>query len=105
MLKSFRGKILSVNLTTNEIEKESLKEDIALNFLGGAGYACRDLYDSIEKDTDPLSPDNILMIMTGPLCGTFSPNTGRWVMCSKSPYTGKMGYVFKISIYRILGRV
>jgi aldehyde:ferredoxin oxidoreductase len=25
--------------------------------------------------------------MTGPLMGTFAPNTGRWVVCSKSPYT------------------
>jgi len=25
--------------------------------------------------------------MTGPLNGTFAPNTGRWVVCSKSPYT------------------
>jgi aldehyde:ferredoxin oxidoreductase len=40
---------------------------------------------------DPLSPENILMIMTGPLNGTFAPNTGRWVICSKSPYTGIWG--------------
>ena len=31
------------------------------------------------------------MIMTGPLMGTFAPNTGRWVVCSKSPYTGIWG--------------
>ncbi len=31
------------------------------------------------------------MIMTGPLNGTFAPNTGRWVVCSKSPYTGNWG--------------
>lgn len=29
--------------------------------------------------------------MTGPLIGTFAPNTGRWVVCSKSPYTGIWG--------------
>lgn len=29
--------------------------------------------------------------MTGPLMGTFAPNTGRWVICSKSPYTGIWG--------------
>ncbi len=31
------------------------------------------------------------MIMTGPLLGTFAPNTGRWVICAKSPYTGIWG--------------
>lgn len=29
--------------------------------------------------------------MTGPLNGTFAPNTGRWVVCSKSPYTNIWG--------------
>lgn len=59
--------------------------------MGGAGYACRYLYDKIDKDIDPLSPENIIIIMTGPLNGTFAPNTGRWVVCSKSPYTGIWG--------------
>jgi len=49
------------------------------------------LYDKINQETDPLSVNNILMIMTGPLNGTFAPNTGRWVVCSKSPYTGIWG--------------
>ena len=88
---AFKGKLLKVDLTTKQISVEALIDDIAKLFLGGAGYACRYLYNRIEKDTDPLSPENILMIMTGPLMGTFAPNTGRWVVCSKSPYTGIWG--------------
>lgn len=91
MIKGFRGKLLKVDLTKGQITTESLNEDIAKNFLGGTGYACRYLYDKIQKTTNPLSPENILMIMTGPLNGTFAPNTGRWVVCSKSPYTGYWG--------------
>jgi aldehyde:ferredoxin oxidoreductase len=78
-------------LSTGKITEEPLNEDFAEDFLGGAGYACRYLYDRLEKETDPLSPENILMIMTGPLNGTFAPNTGRWVVCSKSPYTSIWG--------------
>ncbi|MFX1501539.1 MAG: aldehyde ferredoxin oxidoreductase family protein [Promethearchaeota archaeon] len=91
ILYSFRGKLLSVDLTEKEITIEPLNEEIAKLYLGGAGYACRFLYDKVDKDTDPLSPNNILLIMTGPLNGTFAPNTGRWVVCSKSPYTGIWG--------------
>ncbi len=91
MLKGFRGKLLKINLTTKEISTEPLNEEIANKFLGGAGYACRYLYNVLDKGTDPLSPENVLMIMTGPLNGTFAPNTGRWVVCSKSPYTGIWG--------------
>ena len=70
---------------------DPIVEEIAKNFLGGSGYACRYLYDKLDDLTDPLSPENIIMIMTGPLNGTFAPNTGRWVVCSKSPYTGIWG--------------
>ncbi|MFX0009346.1 MAG: aldehyde ferredoxin oxidoreductase family protein [Candidatus Hermodarchaeota archaeon] len=90
-LKAFKGQLLHINLTTHQISTEPLDENIAKDFLGGAGYACRYLYQRLEKVTDPLSPENIIMIMTGPLNGTFAPNTGRWVVCSKSPYTGIWG--------------
>jgi aldehyde:ferredoxin oxidoreductase len=91
MLGGFRGKLLEINLTTKHISVDPLREDFAKEFLGGSGYACRYLYDKLSKETDPLSPENIIMIMTGPLNGTFAPNTGRWVVCSKSPYTGIWG--------------
>ncbi|MHA2035390.1 MAG: aldehyde ferredoxin oxidoreductase family protein [Promethearchaeota archaeon] len=91
MLKAFRGQLLHVNLSNRGISVEPMDFTIAKSFLGGAGYACRFLYDKVDIDTDPLSPENILMIMTGPLNGTFAPNTGRWVVCSKSPYTGMWG--------------
>ena len=87
----FRGQLLKINLSTGEISTESINENYAKDFLGGAGYACRYLYDLIDKDTDPLSPNNIIVIMNGVLNGTFAPNTGRWVVCSKSPYTKMWG--------------
>ncbi|MFX1503102.1 MAG: aldehyde ferredoxin oxidoreductase family protein [Promethearchaeota archaeon] len=90
-LKGFIGKILRVNLNNQEISEEKLNEEIAKDFLGGAGYCCRYLYDYIDKETDPLSPDNILMFMTGPFCGSNIPTSGRFVVCAKSPYTGIWG--------------
>ena len=90
-LKGFTGKLLIVNLTNQEISEELLNEEIAKDFLGGAGYCCRYLYDQIDKETNPLSPDNILMFMTGPFCGSTIPTSGRFVVCAKSPYTGIWG--------------
>jgi aldehyde:ferredoxin oxidoreductase len=90
-LKGFVGKILSVNLSTKEIFEELTNKKIAKDFLGGAGYCCRYLYDYIDRHTDPLSPDNILMFMTGPFCGSTIPTSARFVVCTKSPYTGIWG--------------
>ncbi|MHA1336144.1 MAG: aldehyde ferredoxin oxidoreductase family protein [Promethearchaeota archaeon] len=90
-LKGFVGKLLSINLTTKEISEEPLNEKIAEEFLGGAGYCCRFLYEKISKNTDPLSPENILMFMTGPLCLSIAPTNGRFIVSAKSPLTGLWG--------------
>ncbi|MFW9828628.1 MAG: aldehyde ferredoxin oxidoreductase N-terminal domain-containing protein, partial [Candidatus Thorarchaeota archaeon] len=90
-MKGFIGKLLVINLNNNNIIMEPLDEDIAKNFLGGAGYCCKYLYDKLDKSTDALSPDNILMFMTGPLCGSNAPTSGRFVVCAKSPLTGIWG--------------
>ncbi|MBY9019144.1 MAG: aldehyde ferredoxin oxidoreductase, partial [Candidatus Lokiarchaeota archaeon] len=76
-MKGFTGNILVVDLTAKVIEEEPLDAEIANNFLGGAGYCARYLYNRIKKDTEPLSPDNILMFMTGPFCGSNAPTSGR----------------------------
>ncbi|MFW9900746.1 MAG: aldehyde ferredoxin oxidoreductase family protein [Candidatus Thorarchaeota archaeon] len=90
-MNGFVGKLLVLNLNNNKINDEALNVTIAKNFLGGAGYCCRYLYDKIDKNTDPLSPENILMFMTGPLCGSNAPTSGRFVVCAKSPLTGIWG--------------
>ncbi|MEM1725169.1 MAG: aldehyde ferredoxin oxidoreductase N-terminal domain-containing protein, partial [Thermoplasmata archaeon] len=36
---------------------------------------------------DPYSPENPIIIMTGPLVGTAFPNTGRHEIVSRSPLT------------------
>ncbi len=85
------GKILTIDLSSNMISTEPLNQEYLKNFLGGSGYACRYLYNKIDKETDPLSPNNILMFMTGIFCGSTVPTSGRFVACSKSPYTGLWG--------------
>jgi aldehyde:ferredoxin oxidoreductase len=90
-MNGFVGRLLNVDLSKKEISEKTLDGEIITNFLGGTGYCVRYLYDYIEKDTDPLSPDNILMIMTGPFCGSAIPSSAKFSICAKSPYTGIWG--------------
>jgi aldehyde:ferredoxin oxidoreductase len=87
-MHGFMGKLLVVNLTSGDISTVALNEGYAREFVGGAGLACRYLYDRIDRDTDPLGPENPLMFMTGPLVGTVAPLCGRYVVCARSPQTG-----------------
>ena len=86
-MPGFMGRILVVDLSREEIDILEIDTSISTKFLGGSGYAARLLYDHLDPDADPLSPDNILFFMTGPLAGTLAPSTGRHVVCGKSPLT------------------
>ena len=90
-LNGFMGKLLAVDLTSGKISTLPLNEGYARQFVGGAGLACRYLYDRIDRDTDPLGPENPLLFMTGPLVGTRAPLCGRYVVCARSPQTGLWG--------------
>ena len=85
------GTILRVDLSNGKITKEPLTEDLAYNFIGGRGINSKILYDETGPETDPLGPDNRLIIGTGPTSGTLGLGNGRFTVTAKSPLTGILG--------------
>ncbi len=85
------GKVLKVDLTTGKIETEELPEQHYRDFLGGSGLAAKWFFDHRGWEADPLSPENPLMIMNGPLSGTSYPGVSRLEICARSPLTGIWG--------------
>jgi len=79
------GKILNVNLSKGAVEDEALGEELCRNYIGGYGIGARLLYDRIPAGADPLGPDNILGLLTGPLTGTAAIIGSRFVAVGKSP--------------------
>ncbi len=47
--------------------------------------------DRFSGDIDPLAPENLLIILTGPLTGTRVPGGNRFGVCARSPLTGHWG--------------
>ncbi len=90
-MSGYMGKLLIVDLTRGRLWDEPINPSWARDFVGGAGYAARYLYDELGPGTDPLGPDNTLMFMTGPLVGTRAPSCGRHEVCALSPQTGLWG--------------
>ena len=86
-MNGYMGKILRVDLSTGKLSDEPLKEELARAFVGGSGLAARIIYDMVNRDTDPLGPQNPLVFMTGPLVGTAMPSAGRYSVCALSPLT------------------
>lgn len=87
MARGYMGKLLNVNLTTGVVEKESLDERLCRDYVGGYGLGAKLLYDRIPVGADPLGPDNILALLTGPLTGTPAVIGSRFVAMAKSPKT------------------
>lgn len=85
------GTILRVDLSNGKIFKEPLSENLAYNFIGGRGVNSKILYDETGPATDPLGPDNRLIIGTGPTSGTLGLGSGRFTVTAKSPLTGILG--------------
>jgi aldehyde:ferredoxin oxidoreductase len=85
--KGYCGKILRVDLTTKKISEQRLTGDLVRKYLGGNGIAARIIYDEIKPGTDPMSPDNKLVFMTGPLNGTRVPFASKFGVWSLSPLT------------------
>ncbi len=87
MANGYMGKILNVDLTSRVLETEPLDEDICRDYIGGYGLGARLLYDRIPAGADPLGPENILGLLTGPLTGTPAIIGSRFVAVGKSPKT------------------
>ncbi len=67
--KGFAGKILHVDLTAQTVMEEPLDPGLRRKYLGGCGTNLRLAHDLIKPGTDPLSPDNPIVIGAGALVG------------------------------------
>lgn len=81
------GKLLQIDLSNKKISEINVEDDVVRNFLGAKGLGAYLLYTMLKSQTDPLSPDNLLMFLNGPLTGTSFPTSGRTTVVTKSPLT------------------
>ncbi|MFW9836584.1 MAG: aldehyde ferredoxin oxidoreductase family protein [Candidatus Thorarchaeota archaeon] len=91
MIFGVGGHILRVDLTKGLVEKRPLDEEMIKNYLLGAGYLSRILFDNIPVGIDPLSDKNVLGIATGLLTGSMFPQASRHVVAGLSPLTDIWG--------------
>ena len=91
MLGGYIHRFLWVDLTSRTVREEEPSEELLLDFIGGYGIGARLLYDRMPPRADPLGPENILGLVTGPLTGAPAPTGTRWTAVGKSPLTGTWG--------------
>jgi aldehyde:ferredoxin oxidoreductase len=84
---SWNRKILRVNLTAGTCTPEPLNMQWADEYLGSRGLGTKYLTEEIDPKVDPLSPENTMIMATGPLTGTMASTGGRYTVITKGPLT------------------
>ena len=87
----YTGKILRINLSEQTAVEEPLPLETARDYIGGAGFGVKYLFDELKAGADPLGPENKLIFAAGPFSGTSIPCASRMAVTAKSPLTGAVG--------------
>lgn len=85
------NKIARIDLTKKKVRIHELNRELIMDYIGGRGWGAKIIWDEVPRGVDPFSPDNKVVIATGPLTGVYFTGTGKTTLCSKSPLTGAYG--------------
>src|SRR3989339_324324 len=91
MMDGYAGHILYVDLSHNQIQIKALDPEWARKFLGGWGVNARLAWDVIPPQAEALSPENAVIIGTGPFAGTIVPGSSELSITTKLPLSGGIG--------------
>ncbi|MGD0656684.1 MAG: aldehyde ferredoxin oxidoreductase N-terminal domain-containing protein [Syntrophorhabdales bacterium] len=83
---------LEIDLSRGNVERVESDPKLTELHLGGLGTNARILWDRVPPETDPFSPDTLLMFSSGLLGGTPAPGANRTIITAYSPQTLLMGY-------------
>ena len=86
--RAYCDRVLRVDLASGTTETTPLPKEAMTAVLGGKGLGAWLLYTEQPPGVEPLSPENRLIIHTGPLTGTAAPTAGRFGCTTRSPATG-----------------
>jgi len=85
-MRGYAGKFLEIDLPSSDIRTTKFPSSALRDYIGGRGLATKVLWDRLGRKwetVDPLGPENILLVFTGPFTGYF-PGT-KVCISGKSP--------------------
>jgi len=70
MPRGYAGKFADIDLTTGRITETKFSDEVLRQYVGGRALAAKILWDRLGEKwekVDPLGPENILLVLTGPM--------------------------------------
>ena len=90
-MRGFCGRYLEVDLGKGSIAEKTIADEVFRAYVGGTGLGAYLLLKEMDPMADPLSQQNPLMFLDGPLTGSNFPGSGRSSVVALSPLTGLWG--------------
>ncbi len=90
-ISGYAGSILRVDLSSGATEVQKLDLDIIKQYLGGQGINTRLAYGMLKPGVEPLSPENVILIGAGALCGTPAFGASKVSATTRFPLNGAVG--------------
>lgn len=87
-IPGYAGNILYIDLTDRTARKSPYDPGLAKSLIGGFGVNNRLAYDLVSPGIKPLSPENLIIIGTGPFNGTMVPSAAKVMVTTKFPING-----------------
>lgn len=81
------SRVAYVNLSNGSTEVKELDPELVKSFIGGPGVSFRLAYDLMKPGTDPLSPENPIIMGAGALAGT-RIQAPKWSIVTRNPLNG-----------------
>ena len=85
------GDLLHVDLNNGTCTRTPVSGADIGRLLGGRGFNVGYLFEHLRRGTDPMGPDNILVVSCGLLTGSRAPAASRLHLNALSPLTGLIG--------------
>jgi aldehyde:ferredoxin oxidoreductase len=87
-MNGYHDRLAWIDLTRGTVEYREIGSQDLNNFIGGSNLGAAILARLVGPDTDPLGPDNPLIILTGPYTSAGVPGGNRHEVIALSPLSG-----------------
>jgi aldehyde:ferredoxin oxidoreductase len=87
----YMGKILRVDLNSEQISEETVDSETLRTYVGGTGLGTKYLYEEVPAGVEWSDADNRIMFFTGPISGTKVSGSGIFSVITKGPMTNMAG--------------
>jgi aldehyde:ferredoxin oxidoreductase len=90
-LYGYAGKMLRIDLTEGKFSDEPLDPGFIGEYIGGAGFGAKCLYQESPRNVEWSDPENPIIIANGPLSNTTVGGSGTMCVTTKGPMTDLAG--------------